>query len=173
MSRIPDITERDQVPEADRPIFDSIVASRGSVRGPFKVMMHSAELAGRVAHVGAYVRFESKLPSRVRELAALATATLLDCEYERVAHENAARGLGFSEDVLKAVHERRADGIPNDERWIYDLVDQLVNKHRIVDATFKVAQEKLGVPGLVELVSTSGYYAMIAAPLNAFEVQPG
>ena len=48
---------------------------------------------------------------------------------------------------------------------------QLVVDHRIAPATFEEARERLGVRGLVELTATIGYYAMIAAPLNAFEVE--
>ena len=171
MSRIPGVTERDQVAEDKRHIWDEIIGSRGSVRGPFKVLMHSPELAGRIAHTGAYIRFESGLEAHVREMGAMITARVLDCNYEYGAHEGAARALGTSEATLTAIRERKPDGLPDDVRWIYDLVEQLVDRHRITPETFAIAQEHLGVAGLVELVGTIGYYAMIAAPLNAFEVE--
>src|SRR5579884_2583656 len=101
MPRIPTVSERSQLPEDQRHIWDAIVASRGSVRGPFPVMLHSAELAGRTAHVGAFVRFESSLPAEVRELAAMCAARLLDCDYEYAAHHNAARAEGVSEVTLQ------------------------------------------------------------------------
>src|SRR5262245_33988668 len=41
--RIPAVTDRDQVPEDQRAVWDAIVASRGSVRGPFALLMHSPE----------------------------------------------------------------------------------------------------------------------------------
>jgi 4-carboxymuconolactone decarboxylase len=58
MPRLPLVTKKDQVPAKDHATFDSIVASRGAVAGPFVAFMHSPEVAGRVAHLGAYVRFE-------------------------------------------------------------------------------------------------------------------
>lgn len=173
MSRIPDITERDQLPEKDRSAFDDIVGSRGSVRGPFKVMLHAPELARRTAHTGAYVRFDSPLDPHVKELTAVVTARLLDCDYEHGAHENAARGMGIPEATLAAIRDRRPADLPADDRWIYDLVEQLLVRHRISDETFKAAKERLGVAGLVEMVGVIGYYGMIAAPLNAFEVERG
>ena len=42
--------------EATSAIVDSIVASRGALQGPFTMFLHSPELAGRVAHLGAYVQ---------------------------------------------------------------------------------------------------------------------
>jgi 4-carboxymuconolactone decarboxylase len=35
-----------------------------------------------------------------------------------------------------------------------------------------VLRARLGVPGVVELTATIGYYAMLACTLNAFDVQP-
>ena len=58
MARLPYITSKDQVAAKDHAVFDSVVASRGAVQGPFLMFMHSPEVAGRVAHLGAYVRFE-------------------------------------------------------------------------------------------------------------------
>jgi 4-carboxymuconolactone decarboxylase len=169
--RIPAVTDREQVPEDQRQVWDAIVASRGSVRGPFAVLMHSPEVAGRVAHVGTYVRFESSLDATVRELAAMTTAHLLDCEYERAAHERQAREAGVPDATLQAIRSNRFEAVAAEYRWVSDLTRQLVVDHRIAPATFDDARERLGVRGLVELTATIGYYAMIAAPLNAFEVE--
>ncbi|HEY7062011.1 MAG TPA: carboxymuconolactone decarboxylase family protein [Chloroflexota bacterium] len=170
--RIPAVTDRDQVPEDQRHLWDAIAASRGSVRGPFALLMHSPEVAGRVAHVGTFVRFESSLEPSVRELAAMVTAHLLDCEYEAAAHERAAREAGVSETTLQAIRGGRYAEVDAAHRWVCELARQLVVDHRIAPATFDAARDRLGERGLVELTATIGYYAMIAATLNAFE-EPG
>jgi 4-carboxymuconolactone decarboxylase len=167
--RIPAVTDRDQVPEDQRHVWDTIVASRGSVRGPFALMMHSPEVAGRVAHVGTYVRFESSLEPSARELAAMTTAHLLDCEYETEAHERQAREAGVPDATLQAIRSNRFGEVGAEYRWVCDLARQLVVDHRIAPATFDEARRRLGERGLVELTATIGYYAMIAATLNAFE----
>ena len=38
------------------------------------------------------------------------------------------------------------------------------------DATYQAALNHFGVQGVVELVATLGYFAMLAFPLNAFEI---
>ncbi|MFI5267697.1 MAG: carboxymuconolactone decarboxylase family protein [Chloroflexota bacterium] len=171
MSRISDVTDRDQLPEGLRHWWDDIVASRGSVRGPFKVLLHSPELAGRAAHLGTYVRFESEatLPAHVRELAALITARLLDCGYEYSAHRSQAAQAGVSSATLAAIDEKRA---PEEDGWLFNFVQQVIERHRVDTSTFEEAQRRLGVQGLVELVGTVGYYAFLAATLNTFEVEP-
>ncbi len=65
MARLPLITSKDQVAPKDHAAVDGIVKSRGALHGPFTVFLHSPELAGRVAHLGALVRFEGSLDMRV------------------------------------------------------------------------------------------------------------
>src|SRR6267378_3777431 len=71
MARLTPITSKNQVAAKDQAIVDSIVASRGALQGPFTMFLHSPELAGRLAHLGAYVRFEGSLDMRVRVVAAI------------------------------------------------------------------------------------------------------
>ena len=73
MPRLPEVT-RDQLSPDEQAIYDGIAASRGSVRGPFAALMHSPDVAGRAAHVGTYVRFETTVPRLPLELAILVIA---------------------------------------------------------------------------------------------------
>lgn len=172
MTRIPEITDRSQVPEAHRAAWDEITASRGSVRGPFKVLLHSPELARRIAHVGAYARFETQIDPYLRELTVIIAARLMDCEYEFVAHRPQAVAAGVSEQAVVAIQEGRADDLSVADRLVYDLVEQLVVQHRVSQETFARARDRFGVPELVELVGIVGYYGMLACALNAFEMEP-
>jgi 4-carboxymuconolactone decarboxylase len=168
--RIPAVSERDAVPEGQRHVWDAIVASRGSVRGPFAVLMHSPDVAERVAHLGTFVRFESSLDAVTRELAALVTAHLLECDYERAAHARLAAEAGVPASTLDAVRANQWGAIDPPYTWVCEFARQLVVDHRIAQDTFDAARDRLGIPALVELTATVGYYANIAAVLNAFEV---
>jgi 4-carboxymuconolactone decarboxylase len=168
--RITEITSREQISEDQRVAWDEIVASRGRVGGPFKILLHSPELARRVAHLGTYVRFESPLDPRIRELATLATARVLECEYEASAHEAQLRQAGTPEEVLMTLRERRMRDLPPEDRWIGEFVEQALVRHRVDSETLAIAQEQVGVSGLVELTGTIGYYALLAVTLNTFEV---
>ena len=61
MARLPAVT-RDQLAPEDHQYFDSIVGTRGSIRGPYGVLLHSPKLAARVADTGAFVRFDFGIP---------------------------------------------------------------------------------------------------------------
>src|SRR5438477_13097714 len=95
--------QREDLPSDQQAVYDAIVKSRGQVAGPFTVLMHSPEVAGRIAEVGAYVRFESMLPVAVRCLAAILTARQLDCKYVWAAWSVQAKNAGIGDDIIVAV----------------------------------------------------------------------
>ena len=105
MARLAHITKKEQVAAKDHAAFDSIVASRGAVQGPFTMFMHCPELAGRLADVGAYVRFEGELDMRVRVLAAMTVARELEARYVWGAQTGQARKLGVPESTITAIRE--------------------------------------------------------------------
>lgn len=171
--RVPMVTSREQLPADDRHHFDDIAESRGGVRGPFAVLLHSPELAGRTAHLGAYVRFEGDLPDAVRELAILTTARELECAFEWVAHVPIARDAGVPDAAVEVVRDGGdADGLDEPYRTVVAYGRELLSDHRVADATFERARERFDASGVTELTATVGYYAMMACTLNAFEVRP-
>jgi 4-carboxymuconolactone decarboxylase len=173
MARIPLVERREQLPPEHRAAWDAIGATRGRVAGPFAALLHSPEIAARAAHLGTYIRFESKLDARERELAILAVARTFDCRYEWAAHVREARRVGLREEAIAAVRERRAPtGLGAAEAQIVDYARELLTAHRADTATFTALADRLGVDRLVELTATIGYYAMLACTLNAFEVLP-
>src|SRR5207237_9620005 len=111
MARLPPITAKDQVPAKDHAVFDSIVASRGAVQGPFTMFLHAPPVAERVAHLGAYVRFEGSLDMRVRVLAAMTVAREFEALYVWGAQSGGARRQGVPEATITAIRENDSGGI--------------------------------------------------------------
>jgi 4-carboxymuconolactone decarboxylase len=172
-ARIPLVDRKDDLSAEARRVWDEIAQSRGRVFGPFTALLQSPELARRVAHLGAYVRFESGLQPVQRELAILATARAMDCRYEWAAHVPLARKAGVRDEAIAAIRDRRAPGgLTPEEAAVVTYVTQLLRDHRVDDGAFAAARERLGVPRLVELTASAGYYAMIACTLNAFALEP-
>jgi 4-carboxymuconolactone decarboxylase len=172
MTRIPVIASRDDVPAGHGHVWDQIASSRGRVVGPFAVLLHRPELARRISELGAYIRFESKLGAVDRELAIIALAREMDCQFEWAYHVLEARKVGVREEAITAIRQRRSDGLTADETLIVQYVGSLFRRHRVDQKTFDALRARLGVDGLVELTATAGYYGMLACTLNAFEVTP-
>lgn len=173
MLRITQITEREQVAPDKRHLFDAIAESRGRVSGPFSVLLNSPELAGRAAHLGAYIRFESTLTPAQRELAIITAAREFDCAFEWAAHEPLARSASVRQAAISAVANRRdLSELTADEALIVEYGRQLLRDKRIAPEVFDAAKAAFGEQGVTELTATIGYYGMLACALNAFEVEP-
>ena len=172
MARLAPITSKEQVDPRHRAIADAIVASRGALQGPFTMFLHSPELAGRVAHLGAYVRFEGPLDMRVRVLAAMTVARELEALYVWGAQTGGARKLGVPETTIAAIREGHSRGLPPEDALIVDATRALLRKHRLDDATAKSLRARLGDDNFIQLTGAIGYYAMLAMTVNACELEP-
>jgi 4-carboxymuconolactone decarboxylase len=171
--RVTPIVQRDQVPEEHRAVFDAVAESRGSVRGPFSILLHSPVLCRRLLDVGSYLRVDSQVRADARELAVIATAREKDCPYVWAAHAPAARKAGVSDAAVAAARGRGdLSGLPSGERDVLDYVRQLLGTNRVVQPLFDRLRSRYGVPGLVELTCLVGHYGIVTAILNAFEVAP-
>src|SRR4029077_16643370 len=171
MARLTPITSKNQVAAKDQPIVDSIVASRGALQGPFTMFLHSPELAGRLAHLGAYVRFEGSLDMRVRVLAAMTVAREFEAIYVWGAQTGGARRLGVPEATITAIRENRSRGIPPEDAAIVEFTRQLLRRHRVDGAGAKAMQTRCGNDGLIQLTTAIGYYSMLAMTVNACELE--
>ena len=171
MARLLPITSKDQVAADHRRVFDSIVQSRGAVQGPFTMFLHSPELAGRVAHLGAYVRFEGSLDMRVRVLAAMTVAREFEAVYVWGAQTGGARRLGVPETTITAIRENHSRGVAPEDAEIIDFTRQLLRRHRVDDASAKALLARFGNDGFIQLTGAIGYYTMLAMTVNACELE--
>ena len=172
MARLPSITQKEQLAAKDQASFDSIVASRGGVQGPFTMFMHSPEVSGRVAHLGAYVRFEGSLDMKARVLAAMTVAREFEAMYVWGAQTGGARRLGVAETTITAIRENHSRGIPAEDAQIVDFTRQLLRRHRVEETLFKAMQARFGSDELVQLTTAIGYYGLLAMTVNACELEP-
>jgi len=172
MARLPSITGKDEVPQKDHAVFDSIVASRGAVQGPFTMFLHAPEVSERVAHLGAYVRFEGSLDMRVRVLAAMTAAREFEAMYVWGAQTGGARRQGVPEATITAIRENHSRGVPPEDAQIIDFTRQLLRKHRVDEPLFKAMQSRFGNDELVQLTTAIGYYSLLAMTVNACELEP-
>jgi 4-carboxymuconolactone decarboxylase len=165
---------REDLPSEQQAVYDAIVRSRGQISGPFTVLLHSPVVAGRVADVGAYIRFESTLPVAVRCLAALLAARALDCRYVWAAWVPQAQRAGIGDPIIAAIRDRQSPtGLTDEQALVVDAGQQLLRgNHQLSDATYRALLAQFGTQGTVDLIATFGYFAMLSMPLNAFQVAP-
>ena len=170
MSRIPEL-ERYQLSPEQTKVYDAILASRGSLHGPFRVWLHSPELAQRAQQLGEHARFHTTLPPRIRELAILVTARFWDAQIEWSIHEPAGREAGIPRAVIEDIKRRRTPEFERrDEESVYNYTFELLRDHFVEDDVFSATAEHLGSRGVTELTIVIGYYSLVALSLNAFRI---
>lgn len=173
MPRLPQIRDKESLPEQHHSVIDYLEQTRGAVSHGYSVLLNSPDLAGRIAHTGSYVRFESTLPDRMRELAALTASTEMGNAYERTIHSRDAAELGVPQSTIDAIVRGEAlRDVPAEDSLPVRAARELLRVHELSEATFNEAREKLGDQGVVDLVGNIGYYTMLACLHVAFEVKP-
>ncbi len=170
MARLPNL-EKEQLRPEDHQFYESIADSRGSVRGPYGVLLHSPDLAARVAHTGTYVRFNFDMSEALKETIIITTAREIRSQYEFSAHARLARQAGVSDDTIKAIANGSAPaGLSGDEELLVKYVKELVQNHKISDQTFNSVKDKFGTQRTVEITGLVGHYLLVGQILLAFEV---
>ena len=161
------------MPPALQAIVDGIIGSRGSLHGSFSVFLHSPELAGRVAHLGAYVRFEGTLDMQIRVLAAMTVAREFEVEYVWGAQTGSARRQHVPDATINAIRENRSDGIPAEDLAIIAFTRALLRQHKVSDEMAAAMRARVGDDGFIQLTGAIGYYSMLAMTVNACELEAG
>jgi 4-carboxymuconolactone decarboxylase len=139
---------------------------RGEVRGPFLALIHHPELAQRLQQVGEQLRWGSKLPPRLVELAVLVTARRWTCQHEWFIHVQLARKAGLSEDAIVAIQSKGKPVLSEDEAAVYAFCTEAHASGRVSDRVFEDAKARFGLDGALELLALCGYYSLMAMVLN-------
>ena len=170
MARLPNLGREDLKPE-DRKYVDDIVGTRGGIRGPFGVLLHSPDLASRVAATGAYVRCEGDIPNALREVVILVTAREINNQYEFTAHAGLARRAGVSEETIQTIAQGNApDGLAGDEQVLARYTQELVRDRDVADGTYDAVKDRFGVQATVDVTVLIGHYVLVGFVLSAFQV---
>jgi 4-carboxymuconolactone decarboxylase len=165
--RLPPLAEA-TLSAAQRQVTDAITQGpRGRLSGPFIALLRSPELCQRTQLLGEYLRYDSGIPPRLRELAILATARHWHQNYEWHSHAAIAERAGVPRALIDALAEGRLpDPLGAEEAAVLGFCEELHRNHAVSDATYARARQVLGETGVVELCGTCGYYALLAMVLN-------
>jgi 4-carboxymuconolactone decarboxylase len=138
------------------------------------MLMHTPDVAARVANIGAFFLYETILSPRVRSLTWLISARELDCNYIWQASLAAARQAGVSETLIAAIEaDRMPADLPAADQLLFNYCYQLLrDNHHVDDASYAALIQHYGVPAAVQIAASVGYIAMLGLVVNAFEVAP-
>jgi 4-carboxymuconolactone decarboxylase len=173
--RLP-LPRRDELGPEAQAAYDRIAAPgsgnlRG-LRGPGGIQLHSPELSRHARPLNRYLRFDSGLGGRIRELAILVTARELDSQFEWAAHEDEARREGVAPSVIDVVRYRRdLAGLDEGDAVVIALGREIFGARKVSSQTYARALALFGRRKLVDLIALMGNYAATAVLLTAFDMQ--
>ena len=154
----------EQLTPAQKTMADNLLSGeRGTLNGPFNVLLRSPELGDLVQKVGAHVRFHSSLSPRLNEMAILMTGRYWTSQYEWYAHKTLALKAGLGPAIVTAIAEgRRPAAMPPEEQAVYNFASELLNTKQVSDAAFKALVDRFGERGAVDLTGTISYYQFVS-----------
>jgi 4-carboxymuconolactone decarboxylase len=168
--RLPTLSP-DTMTARQRALHDKIAGKRGKVGAPYQIWLHSPELCERVESLGAYLRWESAMAPKYRELSLLIAARFFDAQYSWNAHTEAAIKAGVRPETLQAIAERRPPPFNDEEeRIFFSFAMEMLENHFVRQETFDAARQAFGAQGIVDIVGALGTFSMLAMLLNTFEV---
>ena len=169
MARVEDLKLENLTPE-QKAIHDRIAGSRGgTVRGPFAIWLRNPKIADAADRLGTTLR-NGDLDLRLFEIMVLVVARHWSAQYEWFAHARHALEAGVSPDVVEAIRHRRKPAFDrDDERLVYELVTEMNETRTLSQPTYDRAVAALGLDHVIELITSLGFYTMVAIMLNGFD----
>jgi alkylhydroperoxidase family enzyme len=128
----------------------------------FHMQLYNPAIVDGWLRLGTAVRFKSELDDAIRELAICLVARVTGAEYEWRAHRRLAAEAGFSDAQLDDILNWRSGQFDDRHKAALALAEGLTRNVDVDDATFAAAQAHLSPRQMVELVTTVGYYNMVA-----------
>ena len=165
MARVPYLSKADLKPEDQELLAREINLNRAMVNSP--------GAARAFSRLGGFIRNQSTLDSRLREMAILQVGYLARSEYEYSHHIKIGHDFGVSDDDVRAISletAREESGLEPLAKAVLLGARQMVAGEAIDDATFSMLQAALGNEHLTDLVVTIAFYCGVVRLLATLEI---
>jgi 4-carboxymuconolactone decarboxylase len=120
-----------------------------------------------MAGVGEYLRFDSVLDARIRELATCLAARHAGNQFEWTMHAPLAIGAGVAPEAIEALRQGATPRpLAPDEQDAVDFARELLATHGVSDLGYRAALARWGERGVVELTALIGYFVAVSWLMN-------
>jgi alkylhydroperoxidase family enzyme len=167
VTRVP-LLDVEDLAEADRDVLARPI-------NLYRAFAHLPELARRYREMGRWLRFESRLDPRLRELAILEVGWVTAAAYEWSHHLHIGREFGVRDaDIAGLIAEAAgepAPGLGQPELAVLRFARELTLGSRVGDALWQEVEGLFGLEQAMELCAVVAFYAMTVRFLEALEVE--
>lgn len=158
----------DRMTPAQQAMTRSVLSgARGSMQGPYNVLLRSPELGHLAQQFGAHTRFHSSLPLALNELAILLVARQWTSQFVWWAHARIAVDAGLPQAAVDAIAlGLPPTGLADDAAAVYAFCHMLLHERKVSDAEHAAVVQHFGEAGVVDLMGTMSYYTLVCMSLN-------
>lgn len=165
MARLPYLDKADLAP-ADRDLL-----ARGI--NLERILVHSPKGARSFTRLGRFIRHDSRLDPRLRELAILQVGYMTRSPYEYAHHIKLGRDFGVSDDDIRALEAEtagRASGLEPLAKAVLRAAREMTRDLAPSDQTFAELRQGFDEECLMDLVLTISYYNAVVRLLATMEI---
>ncbi len=154
-------------------MFERRRAQGGAIINLQLVTGHAPKLSQAASAMAFAIRFDTKTPRRLIELAIMRTAEIVGSRYEINQHIPLFKMCGYSDVQLAALpHWQTASLFDDKERAVLGYVEQMAHGGDVDDATFAALQKYFTPQEIVELTYTVGSYYANGLLTKALRIEP-
>ena len=138
-----------------------------------RALAHSPKGARAFIGLGKFIRHESRLDPRLRELAILQVGYLARSPYEYSHHIKIGREFGVSDADIRAMIDEtagRPSHLDGPAKLVLRAAREMTSDLRVSDATFAALRKHLDHERLVDLVMTIAFYCGVVRLLASLEI---
>src|SRR5262245_1474115 len=173
--RIPPLGPEQWTPQ-QREMIAPQIREGGSALNLYATMLQHPGLYTPRASFGTYLRSETSLPPRTRELLIMRTAFLIGAEYEWSHHVERSRAASLTDrEIARIAAGPDAAGWSEESRAVLRAADELRREAFISDRTWVVLSKQYNIKQLIEIVFTVGGYTMTGLAIKSVgsQTEPG
>ena len=165
MARVPYLDKSDLAPEHRHLMAREIAL--------YKALAHSPGALKNLSGMGAYIRHQSTLDPRLRELAILQVGWLARSPYEWSHHVKIGHDFGLTDDDIRAIKDEtagRASTLDPLAKLVLRAAREMTKEGAMTDATFAALGAQLSKEHLVDLTLVIAFYNAVVRVLATLQV---
>jgi 4-carboxymuconolactone decarboxylase len=167
MSRLP---PADPAKDANlESVYEEIRQTRGFVSNALRAIGHAPEGLKHLARLGAYTKYETDLPERMREFSILCAGRKVPYAFHH--HSALARQAGIPQAAIDDVGADRVPAsLPPNEQAVARFVFELFSPGSVSDATMKEMAKHYTPRQITDVALSATYYSALGTMILAFKV---
>ena len=166
------VLKREEMNQEQGDLFDTVKKEGGPLGGPYWAYIRYPKLMRQAQDISS-VLGAGGLSKRERQIAIMAIIRFWGAEYPWAVQTSGALKIGLEQELIDTINSggRPALSDPR-EKAAYDVAVELLNDHRLSDATYARATGLFNEKEMVSLVASVGQFSMTCLTTIAYDCTP-